>query len=152
MLYDRYEYSTERLALYYEFISDGPKGRIKKIVEYIPTTIENVYNLAFGDYDETLEGINDKIVTNNGDSLKVLATVASTVYAFTGKYPEAGIYATGSTVVRTRLYRMGLANNLAEISKDFYVFGLRNKEWEQFLIGEDYEAFFVTRKNRNFDL
>lgn len=152
MLLDRYEYSSERLALFYEFISEGPKGRIRKIVEYTPTTIENVYNLAFGDYDDTIGGINDKIITNNGDSQKILATVASTVYAFTGKYPEAGIYATGSTAARTRLYRMGLTNNLIEISKDFFVFGLRDKLWEQFCVGEDYEAFFVTGKKRSFDL
>ena len=152
MLLDRYEYSSERLALFYEFISEGPKGRIRKIVEYTPTTIENVYNLAFGDYDDTIGGINDKIITNNGDSQKNLATVASTVYAFTGKYPEAGIYATGSTAARTRLYRMGLTNNLTEISKDFFVFGLRDKLWEQFWVGEDYEAFFVTGKKRSFDL
>lgn len=152
MLLDRYEYSSERLALFYEFISEGPKGRIRKIVEYTPTTIENVYNLAFGDYDDTIGGINDKIITNNGDSQKILATVASTVYAFTGKYPEAEIYATGSTAARTRLYRMGLTNNLTEISKDFFVFGLRDKLWEQFWVGEDYEAFFVTGKKRSFDL
>ncbi len=152
MLLDRYEYSSERLALFYEFISEGPKGRIRKIVEYTPTTIENVYNLAFGDYDDTIGGINDKIITNNGDSQKILATVASTVYAFTGKYPEAEIYATGSTAARTRLYRMGLTNNLIEISKDFFVFGLRDKLWEQFWVGEDYEAFFVTGKKRSFDL
>lgn len=152
MLLDPYEYSSERLALFYEFISEGPKGRIRKIVEYTPTTIENVYNLAFGDYDDTIGGINDKIITNNGDSQKILATVASTVYAFTGKYPEAGIYATGSTAARTRLYRMGLTNNLIEISKDFFVFGLRDKLWEQFWVGEDYEAFFVTGKKRSFDL
>jgi hypothetical protein len=122
------------------------------MVEYIPTTIENVYNLAFGDYDENIGGINDRVITNNDDSKKVLATVASTVYAFTAKHPEAGIYATGSTVVRTRLYRMGLTNNLVEISKEFDLFGLRDKEWEQFIVGEEYEAFFVTRKNPNFDL
>ncbi len=107
MLHERYEYTAERLALYYEFISEGPKGQIRKMVEYTATTVENVYNLAFGDYDETIGGINDKVITNNGDSQKILATVASTVYSFTGKYPEAGIYATGSTIVRTRLYRMG---------------------------------------------
>ncbi len=43
--------------------------------------IENFYNLAFGDYDEISGEINDHKITNNGDSLVVLATVASTVYA-----------------------------------------------------------------------
>lgn len=144
----KYEYSTEDNLFYFEFTSIGPKGRIKKIVEYSPTTVENVFNLAFGDYDEAIDGINDKSVTNNGDSKKVLTTVASTVYAFTGRYPDAWIHATGSTSVRTRLYRMGITNNLAEIVTDFYVFGLREEKWEKFDRGVEYEAFIITRKNK----
>lgn len=78
----------------------------------------------------------------------MLATVASTVYAFTEKYPEAWIFATGSTTVRTRLYRMGITNNLAEIKVDFKVFGLiiEQNKWEEFIVGEDYEAFLITKK------
>jgi hypothetical protein len=89
-------------------------------------------------------------VRNNGDSSKVLATVASTIYAFTDKYPNAWIFATGSTVVRTRLYRMGITNNLEEITEDFYVYGLTTDTniWEEFIIGEDYEAFLITKKNK----
>ncbi|OFX20740.1 MAG: hypothetical protein A2033_03370 [Bacteroidetes bacterium GWA2_31_9] len=152
MKYSRYEYKTEDLLLYFEFTSEGPKGTIRKLVEYSATTVENVYNLAFGDYDERIDGINDKSITNNGDSQKVLATVASTVYAFTGKYPNAWVHATGSTNVRTRLYRMGITNNLTDIAEDFYIFGLRDDVWEKFIVGEDYEAFMVTRKNKNISL
>ena len=76
-----------------------------------------------------------------------MATVASTVYAFTAKYPKAHIFATGSTEVRTRLYRMGITNNLAEIQEDFYIYGMKNDEaFEKFIIGEDYIGFLVTRK------
>ncbi len=150
MKYPKYDYVAESQLMHFEFTSIGPKGEIKKIVEYSETSLTNVFNLAFGDYDENVGGINDKIVTNNGDSEKVLATVASTVYAFTGRYPDSWIYATGSTGVRTRLYRMGLTNNLTEIAEDFYVYGLKNEQWEEFVSGEDYEAFLVTRKNRNF--
>ena len=87
-------------------------------------------------------------ITNNGYSIKVLATVASTVYAFTEKYPRAFIFATGSNAVRTRLYRMGITNNLAEIKEDFKVYGLTLDEnkWEEFIVGEDYEAFLITKK------
>jgi hypothetical protein len=123
MNHSKYQYRSEELFQFYEFISEGPKGRIKKIIEYKETGTENVYNLDFGDYDEATKGINDLSVTNNGDSLKVLATVASTVHAFTSKYPQAWIFATGSTAVRTRLYRMGIINNLAEISEDFVILG-----------------------------
>jgi aconitase A len=103
--------------------------------------------LGFGDYDEENKKINDLSVTNNGDSLKVLATVASTIYAFTEKHPNAWILATGSTTIRTRLYRMGITNNLAEIAQDFVVFGCDcYGNWNEFIIGEDYEAFLLTKK------
>lgn len=146
MRYPKYDYSTEKQLHYFEFISEGPRGLVKKVIEFQETNVAGIYNLAFGDLDEQTGFINDKIVTNNGDSLKVLATVASTVYAFTSKYPNSSVFATGSTETRTRLYRMGLTNNLAEISVDFNVFGLKNDSWEEFLIGEDYDAFLVNRK------
>ena len=117
------------------------------MVEYTETATKNVYNLGFGDYDEITNAINDISVTNNGDSLKVLATVASTVYAFLEKHPNAYILATGSTNLRTRLYRMGITNNLAQINQDFVVYGLTEKAtWENFVVGEDYEAFLITKK------
>ena len=143
---ERYNYSAEKKLMYFEFFSIGPKGQIKKIIEFSETNVKDVYNLAFGDFDEKTQQISDTIVTNNGEGLKVLATVASSVYAFTAKRPEAWVFATGSTDVRTRLYRMGLTNNLAEISKDFNVYGLKEDQWEDFLIGDDYEAFLVKRK------
>jgi hypothetical protein len=147
MKYPKYQYRSETSMNYYEFISEGSKGPIKKIVEYTETGTENVYNLGFADYDEKTKTTSDISVTNNGDSLKVLATVASTVYAFTQKNPKAWILATGSTNVRTRLYRMGITNNLAEISEDFKVFGLNGHgEWDKFIVGEDYEAFLFTKK------
>ncbi len=117
------------------------------MVEYTETATKDVYNLGFGDYDEITNSINDLSVTNNEDSLKVLAPVASTVYAFFEKHPNAFILATGSTNVRTRLYRMGITNNLAEITEDFVVYGFSQKgNWKRFEIGEDYEAFLITKK------
>ena len=143
----KYLYKTEDEFTIYEFVSEGSKGRIPKMVEYTETATAGVYNLAFGDFDEITKTINDLSVTNNGDSLKVLATVASTVYAFLDKHPNAYIVATGSTNVRTRLYRMGITNNLAEIKEDFIVYGLSEKgTWDEFEIGEDYEAFLITKK------
>lgn len=147
----KYLYQSEKSFLLYEFVSIGVKGNIKKIVEYSETGIEHIYNLGFGDYDELTESLNDLSITNNGDSLKVLATVASTVYAFTNQYPNAWILATGSTLVRTRLYRMGITNNLAEISEDFVIFGYDLKgNWVEFVIGEDYEAFLISKKENKF--
>ena len=55
----KYLYKTEDKFTIYEFISEGLKGRIKKMVEYTETATENVYNLGFGDYEEITKSIND---------------------------------------------------------------------------------------------
>ncbi|WP_338793449.1 hypothetical protein [Bernardetia sp. MNP-M8] len=97
--------------------------------------------------NEKTNEIDDLSVTNNGDSEKVLSTVVSTIFAFTQKYPNAVIVAIGSTEVRTRLYRMGISKHLKEIKLYFAVFGLTELgEWERFITGKNYEAFFVTKK------
>lgn len=106
----------------------------------------DIYNLAFGDYKEETESIDDSIITNNNDSQKVLSTVASTLYVFTDKHPDVWVYATGSNSARTRLYRMGITANLEEILKDFEVYGLQNDSWQGFERETDYEAFLVKRK------
>lgn len=72
----KYLYKSEEFLRTYEFISEGVHGKIVKTVQYTDTGTENVFNLAFGDFDEKTKQINDFAVTNNGDSLKVLATVA----------------------------------------------------------------------------
>ncbi|HBX50761.1 MAG: hypothetical protein A2275_13705 [Bacteroidetes bacterium RIFOXYA12_FULL_35_11] len=153
MKYHRYEYSTEKDLYFFEFESIGIKGKIKKIVQYSEMSVKGFYNLGFGDYNEITKEIDDEIITNNGDGLKVLATVVSTLYSFTGKYPEANIFATGNNEARTRLYRMGITNYLEELKQDFLVYGLRKDEiFEEFIVGEDYMGFLVTRKNKDIKI
>ncbi len=145
---ERYELKTNSDAMVYRFTSVGPKGNIPKIVIYQETTIDNLYNLAFGDENE--EGnIDDTVITNNDDSQKVLATVAETVYSFTFKNSNALIFAQGSTKARTRLYRIGISNNLEEIMLDFDVFGFKDKELFPFEKNTEYDAFLVTRKKQD---
>ena len=93
--------------------------------------------------------INDTIISNNGDSEKVLGTVISTLYAFTDKHPTEYVMATGSTKSRTRLYRMGITKYFDEIQNDFFIFGLRNQEWVKFEKEIEYEAFLGKRKKTN---
>ncbi|HEY6502812.1 MAG TPA: hypothetical protein VIZ28_02445 [Chitinophagaceae bacterium] len=142
----KYPLKAEKSLMVFEFTSEGPRGQIKKLVKYSETNLKDLYNLAFGDKDDKTSEINDKIISNNGDSDMVLATVVATVYAFTDKYPDAWVFATGSTKARTRLYRIGITKYLLEIKRDFQVFGLKDEEWEPF--GKDviYEAFLVKRK------
>jgi hypothetical protein len=141
----RYSYKTNKEFLDYEFISSGPKGDIKKIVRFTEIR-KNMFNLGFGDLNEETGEISDTIVTNNSDSHKVLATVAAMVNDFTLEYSGALVIAQGSTHSRTRFYRMSISNHWQDISKDFEVLGLTDKEWETFEMNKDYEAFLIRRK------
>ncbi len=148
MKLERYELKAEKSLTVFEFVSDGPKGRIPKLVQFSDTNLKDFYNLAFGDKDHTTGEIDDSVVSNNNDSDKVLATVVATVYAFTDKQPDAWVYATGSTKSRTRLYRMGITKYLKEIEEDFDLYGQKEGEWENFEKGVEYEAFLAQRKNK----
>ena len=94
----RYELKAEESLIVFEFTSEGPKGQIPKLIKLSETTLKGFYNLAFGDKNFDTGDIDDTVVSNNGDSEKVLATVVSAVYAFIGEQHEAWVYATGSTV------------------------------------------------------
>ena len=90
----------------YEFYSEGPQGRIKKVVRYRRISNDPItFNLAFGDENEGV--ISDTIVSDNQDKDMVLFTVANTINAFCDHYGNHFIYAEGSTAARTRLYQMG---------------------------------------------
>ena len=145
---ERYDLAEDSDAMVFEFTSVGPKGRIPKLVVYSNTYIEGMYNLGFGDKNTLTGAIDDMIVTDNKDSQKVLATVASTVYAFFNKHPDAFITARGSTKVRTRLYQMGISNNLEEIAKDFAVWGSKEAEdiWRPFEKNIKYDDFLIALK------
>lgn len=144
----KYEYSTDESLLDYEFDSEGPNGKIRKVVRYSPQNANGItyFNLAFGDFNKVTGRIDDLTISNNQDRDKILATVASTVLAFTEYFPDAMVFATGSTLARTRLYQMGIGANWEQIESVLEVFGFVKGNWESFARNINYEAFIVKRK------
>jgi hypothetical protein len=149
---EKYTLDADEELYTFEFNSFGPKGTIRKIVQYTKTNWRDIYNLGFGDKNESTGEISDFSVSNNSDSNRVLATVASSVSAFTMRYPHLWVYATGSSESRTRLYQIGISRHLDEIQLEFEIFGLRENQWTHFSRNINYEAFIIKRKNTNFDL
>ena len=96
MYLEKYPYQTNESFLDYEFVSEGPKGKIKKVVRFTAIS-NNVYNIGFGDLNEETGEISDTNVSNNNDSRKVLATVVAAIHDFTQLHPEAWVVAKGST-------------------------------------------------------
>lgn len=142
----KYHLKAESGFTRFEFISEGPKGAIRKVIEFQKTTDPEVYNLAFGDENPTTTDVNDLAVTNNGDTDKVLATVVAALYVFFDNYPAVYIYATGSTKTRTRLYRMGISKFYEKIQEDFYLYGQVGDNFPEFKLGDDYDGFLAQRK------
>lgn len=144
---DSYQVKQSQQIYQYEFFSEGPKGRILKVIQFQSIGgLGNFYNLAFGDWDEERGAINDMIKSNNGDRHKILVTVAQTVFNFMKSHPNAIIVTQGSTASRTRLYQMGIATFWDEIREHFTIDGLIGNQWEGFRENRNYQAFLLENK------
>jgi len=73
----KYHLKSGAKLIRFEFISEGPKGAFRKLIEFQETTDPGLFNLAFGDKDPITEGIDDLAVADNVDTEKNLATVVS---------------------------------------------------------------------------
>jgi hypothetical protein len=132
----------------YHFISVGKK-RIEKVVEFIAIG-GNIFNLAFGDLLPD-GSIDDQAISNNGDIVKVLATVVDILKNFTSLDPGVRVYFLGSTPERTKLYSRILRTYYSIFSREFTITGISwrkdqfdatafdpNTDWE-------YEDFLIKR-------
>ena len=143
---EQYQLKSGLELLSYEFISEGSKGLIPKRIQFTLVNRQGVYNLAFGDKDLITGEIDDKVVSNNGDSERVLATVVGALFAFLDEHPDAWIFVAGSTTSRTRLYQMGITKYYDEISNELEIYGRIKGDWYPFEKNKDYGAFIAKLK------
>ena len=145
--YERYtSLDTSSNGSVFLFNSTGPKGEIKKIVQFSPVGSLGVHNLAFGNLKNDGR-IDDSTINDNQDRNKILATVAFTVFEFTLQHPDNYVFFTGSTDQRTRLYRMALTVNLEELGTTFDIWGLLpGSRFEAFQKRRNYHGFLIKRK------
>ena len=144
---EEYESKSNKAQTTFDFISEGSKGQILKSVRFVKIKgVRNVYNLAFGDKRKGSNRIDDRVVSDNQDRDKVLATVAKAVIIFTNRHPKANVFFRGSTEVRTRLYQIAIGKYLDELSKDFDIQGHLDKSWQFYEKNVTYSAFLISRK------
>jgi hypothetical protein len=143
---EKYHLKAESGFTRFEFVSEGKKGTVRKLIEFQKTNNPDVFNLAFGDFNEKTQDFDDLAITDNGDTDKVLITVVQAVFIFYTKYPNVFVFACGSTEARTRLYRMGITRYYEEMKKDFYLYGQIGDNFVEFEIGKEYEGFLVQKK------
>jgi hypothetical protein len=145
--YETVSVSSEMLE--FKFTSIGPKGKIEKLVQFSRTGNPDIYNLVLGNWVDP--GIIDDRTTNdNKDSQTILATVEASIYEFTAHYPDKLVFYRGSTLERTRYYRMALTHYHKDLKCDFEIFGVLAHGIgffsEQFVAGKEYFGFLLKRK------
>ena len=143
---EKYDIETEVNSTYFEFISKGTQGSIVKVIKYSKIFEEQeIYNLGFGDKNMTTGELDDNVISNNGDTYRVLATVASTLHEFFNEFPNAIVYSIGSSPSRTRLYQINISKYLNDIEKEFEIYGELEDKIERFKKNSNYIGFYVVR-------
>ncbi len=128
----------------YAFASIGPQGVIVKFVMYT-WMYDNVYNLGFGDFEQGQ--VDDAVVSNNEDLVKIMNTIASTLYAFTEHYPGSKVFIEPVDRKRSNLYHHIFRRRIEEIQPLFIVKGLTADGWKDYLPSNRYLAFELERRN-----
>lgn len=148
MEWEIYELEREKNGLVYLFYSEGPRGRITKVLEFqwIRWLGTRTFNLAFGDFVDGADQLNDRSTSNNRDRLKVLHTVATAVLEFLNDHARSIVLIKANSMARARLYQMMISSVWKEIEKDYEVQGKHGGYWIPFVKGLNYSEFIVYKK------
>jgi hypothetical protein len=143
MITEHYDYFAYESKTLYLFESEGEQGAIVKIVIF--THYEGVFwNLAFGDVSGN--SIDDSVVSNNHDIVKVMSTIGKIVYDFSAQYPTRGIYIRPVDEKRKKLYNHVFRRNYDVINRIFDVVGIFDAIEEDYSPKKSYDVFKLKRK------
>lgn len=136
----------------YEFVSIGPKGQIKKRIEFTALRKKGYYNVAFGDIMKNGH-VSDTVYSNNNDIVKIMTTVVNAMKDFLRENETAKLLFTGSTDDRTIFYKRILSRHYKYLSEHYAITALKEEESGNLIevdfdpTGESrYLAFFVGKK------
>ena len=130
----------------YTFESIGKKGVVQKTITFSSTDKPGYYNLGLGDINTETGKVEDSVVTDNGDTAKIMATVYEAVRLYSHRYPDRAIFIAGNSPSRNRLYRIAINHSILDIIEEFSVYGFKSDHWELFKPVEQYEYFLVIPK------
>ena len=129
---------------YYIFESVGKNGSIFKVVAFSKIQY-NVYNFGFGDYDIQTKAINDESISDNGDMVKVLATVIDIALRFLTENPMIYILIEGSSKTRIQLYQRILNTYYDDLVDSHEIYDFKNGNFEEFQKNTSYESFLIRK-------
>jgi hypothetical protein len=142
-----YPFLSNQEKWYFEFESEGTKGKITKIVLFSKIK-NNIWNLGFG--DKTGDNWEDAVISNNGDLLKVMATIVAIGVEFSENWPDLIIHIQPVDDKRKMLYNALFKRNYLEINQNFEVKGFLKNRWVQYDTEKNFDQFRIRRKNTIF--
>lgn len=145
MLNESYNYVGLENKVDYFFISEGINGKIIKNVQFTRLEDEdNLWNLAFGDYNTG--NVDDKVVSNNYDIVKVFNTIAKIVYEYSNEFPTRDIHIEPVDGKRKKLYNHIFRRNYEAINLIFDIIGTIGEEKEDYSPDVFFDEFTLKRK------
>jgi methyltransferase-like protein len=146
MIKETYPYVQVQGELVYVFRSEGVNGVILKIVIFT-LTHEGKWNLGFGDWQNN--DVDDKVMTNNHDVVKVIGTVAKITYAFFEKYPNAVVVIDPVDEKRKKLYNIVFQRYYQVITNDFKIFAqIKGRQKQIYSSKKLYDSFELSLKSK----
>lgn len=124
----------------YEFVSIGKKEIIKRVTFEILE--ENIFVLTFGDYNSRTNKITMNILNENGDVMKILASVFRAIDHFFIKRNKDVVLFWGYDKPRRKYFSKFISYKYSEISIKYQVFGK--------LIDTDLPEEYVKDKEYNY--
>ena len=145
MIEDIYPYFHIKDNQLYTFFSEGVKGKIQKVIIFT-LEINGKWNLGFGDWENN--DVDDKVMTNNQDVVKVIGTVAKVTYDFFDNHPDAIVVIKPVDEKRKKLYNIVFQRHYAFIKEKFLINGSINKELEVYSPIKVYDGFELSLKSK----
>ena len=143
MIREHYTIENAPNYLAFRFESIGAQGVIDKFVVF-ENMGDGLYNLAFGDF---IEGrADDKVVSNNHDTVKTISTVVRVVYLFFEKYPEAVLEIDAVDEKRLRFYNRIFNRRYHEIEENYVLLGCVGDNKERYDPSRFYEKFEIRQR------
>jgi hypothetical protein len=140
----RNAYSFKRINLTtYGFTSYG-KETIKKAVIFTPLSLENTFIRWFGDVDQKGH-VDNEVKSDNGDALKVMATIMDIVKDFSHTQPDTLISFTGSSPTLTISYHRIIKKYYSDYKMEYTITGIIQSEdrYEEISFERYQDADFV---------
>jgi hypothetical protein len=104
----------------FQFISEGPWGRITKQIHFSLLFKPGIYMLQLGDITK-YGGFDRSAISNNGDKNRIMATVIQAIEVFTERYPDRSIRIWSLSAERSRLFRIAIGSNFRQLSEKFAI-------------------------------